>query len=240
MIPYFGTPISGAETVGITALNGGHAFISYAEPSAMKLVKFCQSFAVDNGAFSFWKSGKKTDWNGYYEWVNEIKNMPNFDWAIIPDVIGGSEEENDKLIDEWPYPQIGVPVWHMHESIDRLKRLSKLPRIAFGGSCQYKIIGNRAWWDRCNQAFEAICDENGYPKTKVHGLRMLSPKVFTKIPLASADSTALARNVGMDTSWSGRYQPPTKEARAMILRQRIEILQAAERWEKVDIQGELF
>ena len=31
----------------------------------------CQSFCLDNGAFSAWKSGEPiSDWSGYYEWVN--------------------------------------------------------------------------------------------------------------------------------------------------------------------------
>ena len=32
----------------------------------------CQSFCLDNGAFSAWQSGAPiTDWSGYYAWVDE-------------------------------------------------------------------------------------------------------------------------------------------------------------------------
>lgn len=242
MIPYFGTPIGGAETVKITALKGAHAFVSYADTSDMKTVtKFCQSFAVDNGAFSFWKSGIKTDWKGYYSWVKDIKNHPRFDWAIIPDVIGGTEEENDALIDEWPFPWIGVPVWHMHESIERFVRLAEFPRVAIGGSGEFKIVGGRVWWERMNKAMYAILDRNGFPKTKIHGLRMLSPKIVERLPLSSADSTSIGRNINIDKQWAdGRYAPLTKESRALILRQRTEFFCGAEKWKKVDLQDTLF
>jgi hypothetical protein len=51
---------------------------------------------------------------------------------------------------------------------------------------------------------------------------MLNPAVFTKLPFASADSTNIGRNVGIDKNWKGTYLPPTKEARAQIMRTRIE------------------
>jgi hypothetical protein len=79
------------------------------------------------------------------------------------------------------------------------------------------------WWTRIDQAMRTVCDQQGRPLVKLHGLRMLNPKVFTQLPFASADSTNIGRNVGIDKNWAkGNYPPPTKEARAQVMRLRIE------------------
>jgi hypothetical protein len=79
------------------------------------------------------------------------------------------------------------------------------------------------WWARIDQAMRVVCDYQGRPLVKMHGLRMLNPKVFTRLPFASADSTNIGRNVGIDKHWAkGNYLPPTKEARAQVMRSRIE------------------
>ncbi|MGK9559302.1 hypothetical protein O6495_24055, partial [Salmonella enterica subsp. enterica] len=40
--------------------------------------------------------------------------------------------------------------------------------------------------------------------------------------LASADSTNVARNIGIDSAWKGTYSPQSKETRAYVLAERIE------------------
>lgn len=238
MIHYHGLPITPA-TAAVKAISGGHAFVSYAHPDQLSIaLEVAQSFAIDNGAFSAWKSGKPVeDWNEYYEWVAELHRYPAFDFAVIPDVIDGTEEDNDKLIDEFPWknsaPWIGAPVWHLHESLERLNKLvSKWPRLCLGSSGDYSNIGTDAWWNRMSQAMNIICDKHGRPCVKVHGLRMLNPDVYTKFPFASADSTNIGRNVGIDSKWKGSYTPPTKEARAMIMKERIENYQSPQFWNR--------
>lgn len=240
MIPYHGLPITPA-TAAVKAISGGHAFISFRHPEQLTLaIEVCQSFTVDNGAFSAWKSSQRvTDWSPYYEWVSGLSRIPSFDFAVIPDVIDGSEEDNDALVEQWPFRWIGAPVWHMHESTERLARLARdWPRVCLGSSGQYATVGTAAWWNRMAEAMDAAC-EGGMPPCKLHGLRMLDPKVFTRLPLASADSTNIARNIGIESKWRGTYTPPNKEARAMVMRERIEAHQSAARWERMPIQGEL-
>lgn len=226
MIHYHGLTISPA-TAATTAINAGHAFISFAHPEQLGIaVEVCQSFAVDNGAFSAWMAGRPvTDWRPYYAWAEQCRRIPSCDFAVIPDVIDGDEDANDALLDEWPLPVwFGAPVWHMHESLDRLDRLANTyPRVCLGSSGEYATVGTPIWWDRMEQAMQAACGADGRPLCKLHGLRMLNPKVFTRIPLASADSTNIGRNVGIDKKWAkGNYLPPTKEARALVMRSRIE------------------
>lgn len=217
--------------------------MSFYAPGQLDIVlDVCQSFACDNGAFSAWKSGRPIlDWHGYYEWIDGLRYHPAFDWAVIPDVIDGTVEDNDRLVDEWPFPGIGVPVWHMSEPPTRLKSLcERFPRVALGSTGEFATVGDARWWNRMITAMEMACDFDGRPITKLHGLRMLNPEVFTRLPLASADSTNAAINCGLDAAWQGRNEPPTKGWRAMVLMARIESHNSAARWMRHPRQEDLF
>jgi hypothetical protein len=229
MIHYHGLPMT-PDHVAAHAMQGKHAFVSFAHPDQIEIAKdVCQSFALDNGAFSAWMAGNPiSDWYSFYEWAAEHLRHPSCDWAVIPDVIDGDEAANDELLNQWPLPKwAGVPVWHMHESIDRLERLCReWPRVALGSSGQYAKIGTDSWWDRIRQAMQAVCI-NGQPICKLHGLRMLDPNIFSMLPLSSADSTNVARNIGIDSRWTGSYQPPDKRWRAEVIIARIEAANGA-------------
>lgn len=238
MIHYHGLPITPA-TAAVRAISGGHAFVSYAHHGQLGVAVECaSSFAVDNGAFSAWRSGNPvTDWSEYYAWVAELHRYPSFDFAVIPDVINGDEAANDALLLEWPWrltaPHIGAPVWHLHESLARLDRLvASWPRICMGSSGEYAQIGAPRWWNRMAAAMDVICDRSGRPGCKLHGLRMLDPAIFSQFPFASADSTNIGQNIGIDLAWRGTYTPPTKEARAAIMRERIESHQSLTFWNR--------
>ena len=71
-----------------------------------------------------------------------------------------------------------------------------------------------------------VCDDAGRPVCKLHGLRMLDPRIFSRFPFSSADSTNIGRNIGLDTKWTGPYQPPTKESRVQLMRARVEATNA--------------
>jgi len=239
MIHFHGLPITPA-TAAAKVMAGRHAFVSFAHPQQLDVaLEVCQSFALDNGAFSAWRSGNPiTDWTPYYDWVASLRRHPGFDFAVIPDVIDGDEEANDELLRDWTFPvQDGAPVWHMHESIERLHRLASCwTRVCIGSSGEFATVGNAAWWGRMAEAMNAICDKNGHPPCKLHGLRMLNPDVFTRLPFASADSTNIAQNIGIDSAWKGTYQPATKEWRAMVMADRIEAHNSASSWEVVMLQ----
>lgn len=191
------------------------------------MAEACQSFVLDNGAFTVWKQGGQLDVTGYMQWVLEWHRHPGFDWALIPDVIEGTEKENDDLVKAWPKALPGVPVWHMHESIARLQWLARQYRVvALGSSGQYASVGTKDWWQRMAEALKAICDDKGRPMCKLHGLRMLDPDVFTRLPLSSADSTNAAVNSG-SLSRFGMYLPPTAAQRAAVIAERIEMHNSA-------------
>lgn len=233
MIHYHGLPIT-PDTAAVAAVEGGHAFVSFAHPGQLGIAaQVCQSFAVDNGAFSAWKKGEPVnDWAPYYEWARLAKLIPSCDFAVIPDVIDGDEIANDALLSEWPLPKwFGAPVWHMHESLNRLERLATAwPRVCIGSSGEYSSVGTSKWWGQMARAMRVVCDDKGRPMCKLHGLRMLNPEIFSRLPLSSADSTNIGRNIGIDLKWRGTFPPPTKEARAQVMRHRIEAFNAPACW----------
>ncbi len=227
MIHYHGTPFGGNHRERVTFLTARHALIPFGGHSETELIAdICQSFCVDNGAFSAWKKGTKTDWEGYVEFCKKWRKHPGFDFCIIPDVIDGTETENNELMD-WFVMSYGFkascsPVWHMHETIDRLKMLcERFDRVCLGSSGEVSTPGTAEWWKMMNAAMLAICDNNGQPPCKLHGLRMLDPEIFTRLPLASADSTNCVRN-SCSYERFGIYVPPSRGTRAAVIAERIE------------------
>lgn len=228
---YHGTPIGGKRQDVAKFLQGRHALVPFPRPDDAGIVAdVCKSFVFDNGAFTVWKQGGQLDVEGYVRWVDDWHRHPGFEWALIPDVIEGSEEENDRLLEAWPLHLPGVPVWHLHESLERLKRLAaQWSTVALGSSGQWATPGTAGWWRRLADAMDAICDEHGRPLCRLHGLRMLNPKIFTRLPLASADSTNAAVNCG-SVSRFGMYTPPTAAQRAAVIAERIEAHNSAATW----------
>ncbi len=230
---YHGLPIT-PNTAAIEAIKDGYAFVSYIHSGQLQTaIDYSKGFCIDNGAFSAWKSGKPIkDWSKFYEFASKCLEHPNCDWIVIPDVIDGNESDNDALLLECPiHKDFAVPVYHMHESLGRLERMAgDYDRIALGSSGEFAVVGTNAWWERMNQMMEVLCDKDGFPLIKLHGLRMLDERIFTKLPLESADSTNIGRNIGIDKNWTGSYQPKTKEFRALTLRHRIEFEKSAEKY----------
>lgn len=237
MIAYHGTPIT-PEADAVRILRGRHGLVSFAHPEQVHTVaEVCRSFVLDNGAFTAWKNGKPvSNWDPYYAWVEDWWRHPGFDFALIPDSIEGSQEENDKLVDEWPFDLWdGCPVWHMHEKLERLDALvDKWPRVALGSSGEFASVGTAKWWGRMNDAMRTCCDSEGRPRTKLHGLRMLNPKVFSQLPLASADSTNVARNIGIDQAWTGPKAPTNKAVRGIIIADRVESFTSSPIWNGIN------
>jgi len=240
MIHYHGTPIGGSRQDTARFLVGRHALIPYPRQDDVGIAaEVCQSFVFDNGAFTIWKQGGRLDVEGYVAWCDVWHRHPGFDWALIPDVIEGDEAENDALLADWPGHIRGVPVWHMHESFDRLVRLGHdWPVVALGSSGRWASVGTESWWQRMGEAMNALCDEHGRPPCRLHGLRMLNPDVFARLPLASADSTNAAVNSGSLARF-GMYVPPTSSQRAAVIAERVESQNSAAVWSRQPTQESL-
>ena len=136
---------------------------------------------------------------------------------------------------------MGVPVWYLHESLDRLARLANdWPRVALGSSGQFRTPGTPVWWGRMQQAMETACDEQGRPKVKLQGLRMPRPSVCKDVPLASADSAGVSQSIGFNKNWGHAYRNASDPARAHVLVDNYEGMQSAVVWKGIPAQEELF
>jgi len=212
--------------------------ISYYRPEDAPIaMDVCQSFALDNGAFSHWKAGKgAVNVREYHGWVDGFYGHPGLDWCLIPDVIDGNEDDNFELVRLWlriGSRVEGVPVWHLHESLDYLKWMTGSFRtISFGSSGVYAVPGTQQWFQRMAEAMEIVTDEVGRPRCRLHGLRMLDPEIFSRFPFSSADSTNAAVNSG-SLSRFGIYKPPTAAQRADVIACRIEASNSAACWDRV-------
>ncbi|WP_254244310.1 hypothetical protein [Hymenobacter sp. BRD128] len=203
----------------------------FSRPDDLALVVgACRGFLADNGAYSYWRKGfaEYPHYEAYVRWVEKIQPLPGFHGAIIPDHIAGDERQNNEYLRRWPVHLTGIPVFHMHHSLDRARWLAQTyDTVALGGGRGYEQLKSASWWARMHEIMSAFCDEYGRPLCRLHGLRMLDPKVFTKFPLASADSVNAARNSGS----SQRFAPGlTRGERACLIADRIEQQDAPQVW----------
>jgi hypothetical protein len=191
VIHYHGTPITPRDK--LLELAGRHFCVPFSDPRDMDVChRIGQSVMLDNGAFTFWRQARGTDWPAYYEWVRPWLEFWTT-WAVIPDVIDGDEDANDALVAAWPFGDRGAPVWHLHESLERLERLVAWPLLCFGSSAAYSEVGSGPWRRRMAEAMEVVCDSASVPRTRLHMLRGMK-LCGGPYPFYSVDSTAVARN----------------------------------------------
>lgn len=241
MIKYHGTPVGGTKRDALLFLSGRNGLVSYAHQQHLtEVVSVCNSFCLDNGAFSIWKSGKgsgQIDQRGYRSWCERLRDHPGFDFFIIPDVIDGTERENNEMFKRWYNIKGGVPVFHLGESVERFKWLADHSwKVCLGSTSKWPSIGTEKWWDLFADLMDKICT-NGIPPCKLHGLRMLNPKVFTKIPLHSGDSSNASTNSGLCMR-KGVHPCLERWQGAERIARRIEAYQSAAAWDRSSITRE--
>lgn len=190
MIHYHGTPLTPRSE--LQRMAGRHFCVSFAHPAdADWCLANGQSVMWDNGAFSFRDKGG-LDPDAFARWVEPRLGHPH--WAVIPDVINGTEERQRELIAAWPLPRdLSAPVWHMGLPIDWLLELADggWGKVCFGSTSKYWQVGSDAWQQRADEAFNAL-EARGL-RPWVHMLRGLALS-GDRWPFASADSVNVARN----------------------------------------------
>ena len=173
-------------------MGGKHFCVSYARPDDLKrCLRIGQSLMLDNGAFSAKTRGLPFDRDGFYAWVEPLLAHPH--WAVVPDVIDGSIDEQREMVKSWPFRKdMGIPVWHLGLSISYLIELCDAwGRVCFGSAGEFWQIGTTKWCHRMDEAFNALVNTYGRQIPWVHGMRMLGQS-SGPWPLASADSTNVA------------------------------------------------
>jgi hypothetical protein len=224
MIHYHGTPITPMSE--LIKMAGKHFCVSFEDHRDIGwCVKNGQSVMLDNGAFSAFTKGKTIDFKAYEEWIEPYLYPPN--WAIIPDVIDGSVEEQKELMKMFSHlsNHLVSPVWHMSLPINWLLELAdNFPRFCFGSSGKYWQVGSSVWCRRADEAWNELT-KRGH-KSWVHMMRGLS-LCGDVYPFASADSTNVARNFKN----KGSETCPERMAR------RIDSVQSPLKWNVTATQG---
>lgn len=170
MLHYHGTPITPRSA--LATMTGRHFCVSFMAPNDLNwCLQHGASVMLDNGAFSAWTRGITINWNSFYDWVEPNLRHPH--WAVLPDVIDGDEKANDNLLTLNRLPKEFVaPVWHLHESLDRLRKLAdEWPRLCFGSSGEFATPGNAPWIRRIDKAWDVLAQSNRKPW--VHMLRAM-------------------------------------------------------------------
>lgn len=191
MLHYHGTPITPRSQLELMA---GRMFcVSFASPADLRTcLRIGQSVMLDNGAFSVYTRGIKFDEAGYLALVEPVLAHPH--WAVVPDVIGGTLEQQRAMVSRWPMPRdLSAPVWHLGLPIDYLLELADAwPKVCLGSSGEYWHVGGPAWRGRMDEVFNELARRRRHMPW-LHGLRMLG-QAAGPWPLASADSTNVGRN----------------------------------------------
>lgn len=221
MIHYHGTPITPAAVM--LSLAGKCFCVSHFRPDQVAVAhQIGQSVMLDNGAFSKWKSAKETDWPGYYAWCDQWLDYPTT-WAVIPDEIGGGDQEQDGLIREWPHGHRGAPVFHLfnHDAdmaryrVQRLLRLlDEWPRVCIGWAEKDFAILSPEYTRAMDLVWNEIAKRHRRTPW-IHKLRGMQLST-AEWPFASVDSTDVAQNHnrpqntarGMADRWDAAQPPP--------------------------------
>lgn len=214
MIHYHGADIN--PILALYEMAGRHFCVSFLYPSHVSRVhSIGQSVMLDNGAFTAWRKGTEIDWNKYYSWSDKWLDCPTT-WAVIPDVVDGGPDQQDALIAQWPHGLKGSPVWHMHEPIDRLVRLTEeWQKVCIGSSAEYSTVLSDFWCHRMDMAWNAVSKKH----KRLPWIHMLRGMACSgkRWPFASVDSTDIARNHHlphknprmMADKWDGQQCPST-------------------------------
>jgi hypothetical protein len=224
MLHYHGTPVSPVAV--LYELSGRNFCVSHARPDDVRRVhQIGQSVMLDNGAFSVWKRGHKTDWQSYYEWCDRWLDYPTT-WAVIPDVIDAGTQEQDALLREWPHGDRGAPVWHMDEPVSRVLRLvDEWPLVCVGSTAEFRKVLSPEWTRKMDEMWNEIARRN----KRLPRLHMLRGMQLSGMhwPFYSVDSTDIAQN----------HHLPHRSARAMA--DRWDAMQCPGTWSIRPTQGEL-
>lgn len=192
-VHYHGLPLTPEPM--LFDLGGRNVCISYAtqRPAQVEIsLRIMQSIMFDNGQFSAFTQGGSLDVRALYRWLDPMLGHPH--WAVVPDVIDGTVEEQRALVKTWPFPrELGAPVWHLALPIDYLLELTdEWPLVCLGSSGAYWQVGGPAWRKRMDEATEALFKRRRRAP-RLHGLRMMA-QAGKRWPLASVDSVNIARN----------------------------------------------
>lgn len=145
------------------------------------------SLFLDSGAFSAFTKGVTIDIQEYIEFIKENQDVIEV-YANL-DVIGdpAGTLENQKIMEAAGLSPL--PCFHYGEPLEYLKDyLARYDYLALGGMVPISTADLILWLDEIFGKY--ICDQQGYPKIKIHGFGLTSLRLMLRYPWYSVDSTS--------------------------------------------------
>lgn len=145
-------------------------------------------YILDSGAFSAYTKGVTIDIDAYCDFIKEHEDF--IDHYIVLDVIGCAEKslENQKYMENRGLKPL--PVFHQGDNWSYLEHYIKNYEYVCISPLSYSAGGESmvTWLDKVFS--EYICDKDGYPKVKTHGLGLTTVNMLIRYPWYSVDSAS--------------------------------------------------
>lgn len=161
----------------------------YFQEWQVPLIKSCDMFLLDSGAFTFMATGKKVDWKKYTDDYINFINKYDIDYFFELDIDCIIGYDNVKKIRAYIEEKTGkkcIPVWHYQRGKQEFVNMCKQYKyVAFGGLNtdgidRKKIVKYMPWFIETAHKYGA----------KIHGLGFTSIKDLPQLKFDSVDSTS--------------------------------------------------
>lgn len=160
----------------------------YLNEVARKRIPRLKYFLLDSGAFTFFSSGEKMDWEEYVDqYADFIKqyNVDRFFELDIDSLIGFERVLELRARLERATGKQPIPVWHISGGLEQFKRdASEYPYVSLGG------IVSGEWSKAAQEKFPWFIREAHKRGAMIHGLGYTSLSGLQKYHFDSVDSTA--------------------------------------------------
>jgi hypothetical protein len=147
---------------------------------------------IDSGAFSAWRLKKPVDIKAYCAWLRDNKDYievyVNLDVIIPGDPEAAAHAGYNNLLTMRGWDLNPMPVFHVGESIDWLKRMLD-NRCDYIGLSASSLVSRNATDDWYELAWSYLVDRNGDPIVKVHAFGETRVRPLMKFPWHSADAS---------------------------------------------------
>jgi hypothetical protein len=148
---------------------------------------------IDSGAFSAWRRGKPVDLEAYCDWLLEneewIDVVAALDEIIPDDPELAAKRSFDNLVYMRSRGIDAVPVWHVREGTDWIKRILDLG-CSYVGLSATSIVSRTATDDWYEMAWSYLVDSQGAPLVRVHSFGERREDILCRYPWTSADSSS--------------------------------------------------
>ena len=173
---------------------------------------------VDSGAYSAWSRGKEFDIDEYINFLNSNNVIETCFWAAEADKIPGRMNVEPTLEEKLQAPEISwnnylymikrvkcpkkiVPIFHMHEDFNHLRRMiryqhhdgSFIKYIGISPANDSHVNDKVKWYEQVWAVITEECNKLGRSLPYSHNFGMTSLPLISQFPSYTSDSTSWIR-----------------------------------------------